>query len=436
MRYTSRLRSTTKPATFPVRISPRIDRFSRTEEDRRFLRTQLFAEMARDDRARPDIVEAALRRLQKNPIPGAVVLVQIDALAGFPQDYDEESVVEIRKPVSRLVNDVFADLPNSIIHDISDARFAIIASAGPDSVLSEAQLRSIVERLCRTAKLSCRESLTIGTGPVCFQISQLARSYSEAREALTYQILLGDGRVIAWSDVQRLRENQSTTESHEPYPIHQERKVRERIIAGDKEGARAALDTLLSLVRTQPGLTPTAFKSYILQMAIILCRSASRIGADVSALTEANILHAQTILETDSYAALHAFLHDLMDEIIDAALGRGRTPKSDVVVLAKKYIAENYAKSPSLREVANYVHLSPHYFSRLFAKENDCGFQDYLNLVRIEAAKDLLRNSPVKTKQAAGRVGFKDVSHFVRLFRRMEGMTPAKFARSVGQVKV
>ncbi|MCL5959068.1 MAG: helix-turn-helix transcriptional regulator, partial [Chloroflexi bacterium] len=63
-------------------------------------------------------------------------------------------------------------------------------------------------------------------------------------------------------------------------------------------------------------------------------------------------------------------------------------------------------------------------------------FQDYLNKVRIEAAKDMLRNSPVKTKQAAVRVGFKDVSHFVRLFRRVEGMTPAKFARSVGQVKV
>ncbi|MCL5958278.1 MAG: AraC family transcriptional regulator, partial [Chloroflexi bacterium] len=204
----------------------------------------------------------------------------------------------------------------------------------------------------------------------------------------------------------------------------------------DKEGALQSLDMMLDSLRNRPELTPASFKSHVLQMVVVLCRSATRIGADVITLTESSLQYAETIMNTDSYPALRAFLRGLVEELIVAALGRSRTPKSEIILLAKKYIAENYVKSPSLREVANFVNLSPHYFSRLFAKENDCGFQDYLNRVRIEAAKDLLRNSPVKVKQAAGRVGFKDVSHFVRLFRRVEGITPAEFTRSVGQVKI
>ena len=435
MRHSTRLKSTVRPTVLPVRISPRFDRLPRGEEDKRLLRRQLFAEMARGEHAANLAIEAILRRLGVNPVPGAALLVQIDTLADFPRDYDEEQAAAIRRSIGKAISEALEGLSNSVVQDISGSRFAIIAGLSPGSNLSEAELRCLLERLCRTVKLSCRQTITVGVGPICFEESHLVNSYHEAQEALSYRVLLGNDRIISCADVRNMAEKPWPAQSSEPYPVQQERKLRERIIAGDKEGARRALDALLESVRGQPGLTPTAFKSYILQMAIIFCRSASRIGADVRELAEQNIQHAEIILGTDSFPALSAFLHDLVEELIDAAVGRGRTPKSDVVVLAKRYIAENYAKSPSLREVANYVHLSPHYFSRLFAKENDCGFQDYLNLVRIEAAKDLLRNSPVKTKQAAGRVGFKDVSHFVRLFRRTEGMTPAKFARSVGQVK-
>lgn len=435
MRHASRLKPTGKPQTARTRNSRRSERLALNRDDQRILRRQLVLELSRCEPTVSSAVDMILRRLQFKPVPGAVALIQVDGLTYPVNDLDNASRTAIHGQIRSVINSVLAEMAASIVEEIGEGKFAAIISAGPGSTLSEAELLQVGGGICRVAKAGCRRTLTVGIGTIYHEEKDLAVSYQRAREALSYQVFLGNDRLITYSDVLAPVERREGIVQPEIILIQNERKLRERIIAGDKEGAFQALDALLEAVRVQPGITPTAFKSLLLQTIVVCCRSAMRVGANVRALTAANINYAEIILETDSYPALRAFMRVLVEDVIHAALGRERTLKGDAILVAKKYIAENYAKSPSLREVANFVHLSPHYFSRLFAQENDCGFQDYLNKVRIEAAKDLLRNSPMKIRQAARHVGFKDVSHFARLFRRVEGMTPREFTRSVGQVK-
>ena len=61
--------------------------------------------------------------------------------------------------------------------------------------------------------------------------------------------------------------------------------------------------------------------------------------------------------------------------------------------LAKQYIQENYSEQITLEEVSERVGLTSSYFSGLFKKETEVGFAKYLVNVRMEAAKDLLRES-------------------------------------------
>ena len=436
MIHASAIKPLEKHPVKSARALRRPQRLTLSRDDQGLLRQHLLVELSRGERAAADIIELLARRLQVAPFPSAVMLIQVDTLANPPNGLDGTQREIIREHIYDVIKSVSSELPASIIGDDTNDRLVVIASPGPRSPLSETELHRTAENLCQSARINHRETLTVGIGTVCNDERSLVASYRDAKEALSYQLFLGNDRVITWKQVLAFVESPSEPEHYDLFSVQEERKLRERIIAGDKKGAFQALDILLDSIREQAHLTPLAFKSHLLQTVIVTCRSAERIGADVRALTDRNIHYAETILETDSYPALRAFMHALVEDVIHATLGRGRTPKGDVVLMAKKYIAENYAKSPSLREVANFVHLSPHYFSRVFGEENDCGFQDYLNKVRIEAAKDLLRNSPIKVKQAARRVGFKDVSHFARLFRRVEGMTPAEFTRSVGQVKI
>lgn len=407
----------------------------REREDDRSLYRHLIHELSFNMPGAECAIESILPRLRLRLLPAGVALVQIDSLVDARGSRDEPDKARLRAEIRNLIGIVLADVPGSFVEEVSQSRLAAIIAARTSLLRSQqAELRQIADEIRRLTRSHCRQTLTIGVGTVSDSVAGLIESYREAKEALSYQIFLGGDRVIDWEGIAKSAESGEREGQLQMILVQQERKLRERVISGDRQGAFQALDVLLEMVKSQPGITPRAFKSHLLQTIVVSLRSAMRIGANVRLLSDRSVDYAEAILETDSYPALRALMQSLVDNVIDLAIGREKTPKSEVVLLAKKYIAENYAKSPSLREVANFVHLSPHYFSRVFAEENDCGFQDYLNKVRIEAAKDLLRNSPLKIRQAAHHAGFKDVSYFAKLFRRFEGMTPREFARSVGQL--
>ena len=94
---------------------------------------------------------------------------------------------------------------------------------------------------------------------------------------------------------------------------------------------------------------------------------------------------------------------------------------------ACNYIIENFHKSISLDEVAQTVHLSPYYFSRIFKAEKGCNFVEFLTKVRIDKAKLMLRNPEQTVVRVAAEAGYQDASYFCRVFRQEVGVTPNQY---------
>ena len=74
--------------------------------------------------------------------------------------------------------------------------------------------------------------------------------------------------------------------------------------------------------------------------------------------------------------------------------------------------------------MAALCHLSPSYFSRLFSREAGEGFTSFVNREKIELAKKELRQTRKSVSQIAEELGYLNVSHFINLFKRLEGVTP------------
>lgn len=84
------------------------------------------------------------------------------------------------------------------------------------------------------------------------------------------------------------------------------------------------------------------------------------------------------------------------------------------------YIEQHYAEKLSLPEVAGKVYVSQWHLSKLIAKNTGQSFSDLLNGIRIKQAKKLLADPSLKIWEISERVGFSDVTHFSRIFRKME----------------
>lgn len=91
------------------------------------------------------------------------------------------------------------------------------------------------------------------------------------------------------------------------------------------------------------------------------------------------------------------------------------------------YIHENFQLPLTREAVAGRYSLSPSHVSRLFRTEGLMQFNDYLNLVRINRAKFILRNYAMSLKEVAASCGYSDAAYFCRVFKRISKMTPTDY---------
>lgn len=92
------------------------------------------------------------------------------------------------------------------------------------------------------------------------------------------------------------------------------------------------------------------------------------------------------------------------------------------------YILENY-KNPSIsiNSLAEYVYLTPTYLSNLFKKNMGITIGHYLVNVRVEFAKQYLKDPHLKLYQIASLVGYEDPNYFAKIFKKKTGVTPSEY---------
>jgi len=117
--------------------------------------------------------------------------------------------------------------------------------------------------------------------------------------------------------------------------------------------------------------------------------------------------------------------------IVDYMASKLNTCEADIIVKAKRYIATNYDDSTfSLSKVAKHVGLNEKYLTNRFTKEAGETFTEYLCEVRMMEAKKLLRTTNFKVYEIAEMVGYNNVEHFNRMFKKIQGITPSQYRKA------
>ena len=94
-----------------------------------------------------------------------------------------------------------------------------------------------------------------------------------------------------------------------------------------------------------------------------------------------------------------------------------------VIALMEEYLHRGWPAS----RLARFVNISPSRLHQLFKDETGLPPGKYLHLLRMQQAKELLETSFLTIKEVMAKVGVADESHFVRDFKKVYGVTPAKY---------
>ena len=98
-----------------------------------------------------------------------------------------------------------------------------------------------------------------------------------------------------------------------------------------------------------------------------------------------------------------------------------------IVKNALAYIEENYREKLKLSDVADQIYVSQWHLSKLLNKHTGQNFSEILNTIRIEKAKELLKDPSLRIGDIAEEVGFLDVAHFSRVFKKQAGISANEY---------
>jgi len=100
---------------------------------------------------------------------------------------------------------------------------------------------------------------------------------------------------------------------------------------------------------------------------------------------------------------------------------------SNAISFIVQYLECHYDKDITLRSAADQIFMNPSYFSSLFKKKTGINFVHYLQKLRIEKSKALLRDPKYKIYEVATKIGFADEKYFFKVFKNVTGITPNEY---------
>lgn len=94
---------------------------------------------------------------------------------------------------------------------------------------------------------------------------------------------------------------------------------------------------------------------------------------------------------------------------------------------AKDYFDKNYVKIKSIEQVCETLNINKFYLTHIFKEQLDMPPIKYLQLKRMEKAKQLLLGTDLSINEIAIKCGYPDTAYFCRVFKKSEGTTPLQY---------
>ncbi|MCP1182378.1 helix-turn-helix domain-containing protein [Paenibacillus sp. 1781tsa1] len=294
-----------------------------------------------------------------------------------------------------------------------------------DAEMSSVDIR---QRVCRYAEdihdalnqyLSF--SATVGVGR-SVQLETVAESFREAQLALQYRLLDDAENVLFYEDIVAIERNPVFM-----YPREMETEMMEALWNGTLSEAEDVLHRFSRRVRGSESYTIMIQGYHMLLSAIIQYMETK--GPGMLERLGGNLF--DQLQENQTSREMHDWFIGVLFPLCIEISQDLRTHSSRHIV---QRVCEHLNLQPegvqSLSECANLVNVSPSYLSRLFKKEMGVSFIEYLMNMKVQKAKQLLKDTDCTITEIAERVGYSE-RNLNRAFQRFVHMSPNQYRMSV-----
>lgn len=214
-------------------------------------------------------------------------------------------------------------------------------------------------------------------------------------------------------------------ESEPQYPFTLERELIQALRTGREGDARELLQSFLDALSCK-GAKEIDVQQGMLHLLGNVQHAIMVSGISPNRLFKGANLYEQLSQIREPKRILEWFQEKVLTPFLKELSGRSDAQVKRIVEQAMMYLQQNYMNDISLDNCADHTGTNLFFLSKSFKQVTGKNFIDYLTELRMEKAKELLRESEMKINDVADQVGYQH-SYFNRIFKKLEGMTPTRY---------
>lgn len=354
-----------------------------------------------------------------------VVAMQIINFVIIIERYSDADKNHFIDSIIELCNSITSTLKNGSIAYIEHGRFAILFSF--ENYRSENSMRELIysymEKIGGSLNRFLNISTVFGHSDPCKSIKDIPKAYKKAAEAL-------DANLLDFYKSDTKFSNKKAILS-----IGYEKRLLAAIELLNFNDISSILEEIFAFLRNV-NADYVSVQMVISELITIAYKAAQENDIDLQKVYNDEMLNWQSLKQYKKLDELKACIKNLYSNLIEALKNLHASKMSSRYVHdAINFISMNYMKDICLESVADFIGISSAYLSKLFKEEMHISFTEYLNMVRIEAAKDLMQRGEIKAKELYKKVGYNNYNYFIKVFKRVTGFTPLAFAAKTARTR-
>ena len=278
--------------------------------------------------------------------------------------------------------------------------------------------KNISYKILRKKHMDDQWSISVGIGDAGKGWQSIYTSYYHARKAAMFETDSEAVGVLTWEDVRDLTSVQLLS-------VKEENEFVQSVVMGDRNFVQQQMNYMFKGFDSGP-ISVQDVQFFIVELIMLIHWRLRELGLRDGERSESNMEINRTIYGFHKLTELAAWTREYIMELTALCYDARRVPVKQNILKVAKYLENHFHEKILLEEMANYVYMSPSYFSVLFKQYTGKSFSDYLLDIRMEKAGFLLKES-YKVTDVAERVGYHDIRHFSKSFKKYYGVNPSDF---------
>jgi len=357
-----------------------------------------------------------------------VCILWIDDYEAAAKRYDNNDMNPFIVSVTNAIYQILNDIGVGEVISLSSKEYLVMLSI---ENISSLKIRYMITDILSKIKYSLQNyvniSVSIGVSRTQDGYSSIPALLKEAKSNVRMRFLLGKGRIIYPEHTENI------TDSDQSGKVNNCNDFIQALREGNSDSVVANLENLLKSIKKVKHSKIEKVYNYYLEILFNLINYLDEIGEDGVEVFGKEIDFYQKITRFETIEEINVWIRNITAWIIAFLQDKKNVKMGWVIAKSKEFIKLNYSNNITLKMVSEYVNLSESHFSSLFTKTTGCTFVDYLTNLRIEAAKVLMSNTCMKIYEISSKVGYANVEHFSRVFKKITGSSPVSYKKLHGQ---